>query len=92
MENIHIRCPKCSWKPDGGAHWQCTCGTIWDTFSTGARCPGCGRVWEYTQCVDRLMGGCSQTSPHLNWYEGLDDAINQLKQALKESWSIVTSD
>lgn len=88
MDNLHICCPKCSWEPDGGAHWQCTCGIVWDTFLTGARCPGCGKVWEYTQCVDRSKGGCTAMSPHLDWYQGLDDIVNKLKEEIKESWSI----
>lgn len=85
---ITIRCPKCNWQPDGLPHWQCTCGTVWDSFETAARCPGCGKVWEDTQCVSPQYGGCTQWSPHLDWYEGLDEAVAQLKEEIKESWKI----
>ena len=90
LEDIHIRCPKCKWEPDGQPYWQCTCGTVWDTFSTGARCPGCGKVWEYTQCIEHA-GGCNAYSPHLDWYEGLHDTIEKLKEEIKESWLVPAS-
>lgn len=25
-------------------------------------------------------------SPHLDWYEGLDDVVDKLKEEIKESW------
>jgi len=87
LEDIHIRCPKCKWEPDGKPYWQCTCGTVWDTFSTGARCPDCGRVWEHTQCIQHA-GGCNAYSPHLDWYEGLHDTIEKLKEEIKEHWRV----
>jgi hypothetical protein len=85
MEQIRIRCPKCTWEPDGRPYWQCTCGVNWDSFATGARCPGCGKVWEETQCV-RYAGGCEAWSPHLDWYEGLDDIVEKLKEEIREGW------
>ena len=85
MDDIEIRCPKCKWEPDGKPYWQCTCGHTWDTFSTGARCPKCGIVWEHTQCI-RHAGGCNAMSPHLDWYNGLSDIVNKLKEEIKESW------
>ena len=88
MENIEIRCPKCNWQPDGKPYWHCTCGQSWDTFATGARCPKCGKVWEDTQCV-KHAGGCNAWSPHLDWYKGLDEVINKLKEEIKESWQLV---
>ena len=84
MDDIRIRCPKCNWEPDGKPYWKCSCGYRWDTFSTGARCPACAKVWRYTQCV-KFAGGCSERSPHLDWYEGLDDVVNVLKEAIKEN-------
>lgn len=27
-------------------------------------------------------------SPHLDWYEGLDDIINKLKEEIKERWLV----
>lgn len=87
MDNIHICCPKCKWEPDGQAYWQCNCGCVWDTFSTGARCPECGKVWKETQCIVEA-GGCSNFSPHLDWYEGLEDIIKKLKEEIKERWKV----
>jgi hypothetical protein len=84
MNDIRIRCPKCKWQPDGGPHWQCTCGCQWNTFDTGARCPACGKVWQYTQCVDPLIGGCERISPHLDWYDGLDDVVRELEREWAE--------
>jgi hypothetical protein len=82
MENIEIRCPKCNWEPDGKPYWQCTCGIQWDTFSTGARCPGCGKVWEDTQCILHA-GGCGGWSPHLDWYKGLEEVVNKLNNIFR---------
>lgn len=85
MDNIKIRCPKCEWEPDGKPYWQCSCGNTWDTFSTGGRCTKCTKVWEDTQCISNA-GGCDKTSPHLDWYEGFDDIIAQLKAEIRERW------
>jgi hypothetical protein len=85
MDNIRICCPKCKWEPDGKPYWECSCGNVWDTFSTGARCPSCGRVHKLTQCVSEA-GGCDKSSPHLDWYEGLDDVVQALKEEIEESW------
>jgi hypothetical protein len=87
MDKIEIRCPKCGWEPDGKPHWYCTCGMNWDTFSTGARCPRCAKLWSYTQCP-RKPGGCGGRSPHLDWYCGLDDVLNRLKEEIRESWEL----
>ena len=85
MENILIRCPRCKWEPDGKPYWQCTCKHIWNTFATGARCPKCGKVWEDTACPS-AGGGCKKWSPHLDWYEGLDEMVEALKKEIKEKW------
>jgi hypothetical protein len=79
MDDFRIRCPHCEWEPDGHPYWSCTCGTHWDTFSTGGRCPTCGKQWEYTQCV-YAAGGCTQWSPHLDWYENLDIVVEEIKE------------
>jgi hypothetical protein len=81
--DLHIRCPKCSWEPDGFPYWICTCGCQWNTFETGGRCPSCGKQWEQTQCIDGA-GGCSQWSPHLDWYENLDDIVEEVREAIAE--------
>ncbi len=88
MENIKIACPKCSWQPDGGAHWQCSCGCSWDTFSTGGRCPECKFVWEDTQCPP-YPGGCMAWSKHEDWYKGIDDAVSALMEELKHQKSLI---
>jgi len=75
-----IACPKCDWEPDGGEYWGCTCGHTWDTFKTAARCPACGKQYRYTQCIG-YVGGCNQSSPHIDWYRHLDDWLReQLEQ------------
>ena len=74
MDTIHVYCPKCQWEPDGHRYWVCTCAFKWDTFSTGGRCPNCGKVWDDTQCI-----GCEEWSPHLDWYHGLDEIVTKLK-------------
>lgn len=66
----HISCPKCGWLPDGKSHWQCRCGHSFDAFEHAGRCPACFRQWEKTQCVPQA-GGCSQSTPHLDWYGDL---------------------
>ena len=78
MDSVRIRCPKCSWEPDGRPYWMCECGCEWDTFSYGGRCPSCKKVWEYTQCID-----CYKWSPHLDWYENLDDIVQEIKEEME---------
>ena len=68
MEDIRIRCPKCAWEPDGGAHWICDCEHIWNTFDTYGTCPACGKHWKQTACPD-TVGGCGKWSLHPDWYE-----------------------
>jgi hypothetical protein len=70
-----IRCPLCAWRPGRSARWCCSrvdeperftegCGTVWDTFSTGGRCPGCQHQWRWTMCLR-----CGGWSLHGEWYE-----------------------
>ena len=74
---ISIYCPNCHWEPDGGKHWQCSCGCVWDTFETAAVCPQCRRRWRMTVCPP-TPGGCDVPSPHIDWYHGLDALIEEL--------------
>jgi hypothetical protein len=70
MENARIFCPKCQWRPKPESRWQCVpeCGTVWNTFWTGAVCPGCAHRWHVTQCLL-----CEGVSPHGDWYHYPED-------------------
>ena len=70
----HIRCPRCAWRPSVASRWACyclgtpeppfdACGTVWNTFSTGGRCPGCHHQWRWTSCLR-----CGEWSLHVDWY------------------------
>lgn len=83
-EDVKIQCPKCTWEPDGQPYWQCTtCEHSWDTFETGARCPNCSHQYEMTQCIHHA-GGCNESSPHLDWYKGLDKWLKREVDAVKD--------
>jgi hypothetical protein len=80
---MEIRCPKCSWEPDGFPHWQCDCGYVWNTFDTAGHCPCCGRIWKYTMCPGPgFPGGCGLWSLHIDWYHNLDEAIRKEIEAV----------
>ena len=70
-----IRCPLCEWQPGESSRWSCQrtptpegffggCGTVWNTFSTRGRCPGCQYQWRWTSCLR-----CTGWSLHEDWYE-----------------------
>jgi hypothetical protein len=70
-----IRCPLCHWSPRASSVWSCQsfgtpepffggCGTIWNTFATGGKCPGCSHQWKWTSCLR-----CAGWSLHKDWYE-----------------------
>jgi hypothetical protein len=74
-EKSRIRCPLCDWEPSASSRWACVsdgtpepffggCGTIWNTFDTRGRCPGCAHQWTWTSCLR-----CHGWSPHEEWYE-----------------------
>lgn len=77
-----IYCPRCEWKPQAYDRWQCvpSCGTVWNTFETRGRCPGCAKQWQTTQCLS-----CHVYSLHEAWYheEELDAADHELEAAQK---------
>jgi hypothetical protein len=68
-----IRCPLCRWQPAPSDRWCCGgeeppemfagCGTVWNTFETHGRCPGCDHQWRSTSCL-----ACHRWSPHEEWY------------------------
>ncbi|TVT40136.1 hypothetical protein FNT36_11595 [Hymenobacter setariae] len=76
-DSVEIYCPCCHWEPDGRAHWQCTCGYVWNSFETAAVCPKCQYRWKISQCP-AAAGGCGAVSPHVDWYHGLDDLVEEL--------------
>ena len=82
-KEIKIACPKCNWEPDGGEYWGCTCGHVWNTFATAAKCPNCGKQWKDTQCIP-FRGGCYEFSPHIDWYRNLDNIIEKEIESLKK--------
>jgi hypothetical protein len=74
-----IRCPLCRWRPTAESRWRCVafgtpeppfdaCGTVWNTFSTRGRCPGCDHQWRWTTCPR-----CEEYSLHEDWYEERTD-------------------
>ena len=63
-EDLIIQCPSCEWKPDGGKHWGCSCGHVWNTFKTKAKCPKCDMQWKDTRCP-----ACRSSTPHSDWYK-----------------------
>lgn len=74
-----IRCPKCTWQPEAHSSWSCLCGHSWNTFDTGGQCPSCGKQWEHTQC---LSFSCLQFSLHIDWYEDLDEILEELMESI----------
>lgn len=77
-EDTLIACPACTWEPDGGAHWQCHCGQIWNTFLTVGKCPACRFVHKHTQCP-----ACKVFSPHADWYIDLQVDISTLTEEIR---------
>lgn len=72
--SARIRCPLCDWRPTPSSEWCCDgtftpespfpgCGTVWNTFETFGRCPGCGHQWQWTSCLR-----CGGWSLHEDWY------------------------
>lgn len=70
-----IRCPHCKWQPTAASRWFCAdadapeffyggCGTMWNTFKTRGKCPGCNHQWKWTSCLR-----CAGWSRHEDWYE-----------------------
>src|SRR5688572_12131002 len=60
--SFRIRCPLCFWQPSASSRWRCiqggspeppfnACGTVWNTFDTRGKCPGCNHQWIWTNCL-----------------------------------------
>lgn len=73
MNLPRVRCPRCSWEPDGEPHWTCTCGNPWDILRYHGRCPACNAREELVVCPD-----CVVASPILHWYEDASAALDEL--------------
>lgn len=83
--DIKIACPNCDWEPDGKPYWMCTrCRHSWDTFATAAVCPNCKHAHIYTSCIP-FAGGCNTSSPHEDWYRGLDAWLAEELAKIRES-------
>tara|TARA_B100001115_G_scaffold159518_1_gene133346 strand:- start:838 stop:1089 length:252 start_codon:yes stop_codon:yes gene_type:complete len=73
-----IKCPHCHWKPKPGPHWHCLeCGSDLDHFVNVGRCDHCGYSHDKTYCLEEL-GGCGQSSPHLDWYGSFDQDLAEI--------------
>jgi Zn-dependent protease len=56
-------CPRCHSAPPLGQFWKCRqCGQSFDTFQTGASCPGCNARYDVTTCLD-----CRESRPMIEW-------------------------
>lgn len=56
-------CPTCNTAPPLGNYWKCSqCGQPFDTFETGAVCPGCRTQFPATRCLD-----CGRQHPLHAW-------------------------
>lgn len=81
--SVRIYCPICTWEPGPRDRWACApgCLTVWNTFETRARCPGCAKQWRFTACL-----ACQVMSPHEEWYhdETPDEAREETARAPAE--------
>ena len=67
-ERPTVECPRCHYRPTPLDRWVCQpdgCGLLWDTFTTGAKCPGCGAQFSWTACPE-----CGEVFSHRAWYRG----------------------
>ena len=81
-----IYCPKCEWAPGPHDRWMCRpgCFTVWNTFETRARCPGCQKQWQVTQCLV-----CHAVSPHEEWYHDYDEISEHAGDAVDREEELV---
>ena len=70
-------CPTCGAAPPIYPYWMCSkCGTKFDTFVTGARCPQCGTTFELTRCTE-----CGNAHPLSAWQVGVPPLPGTLPNA-----------
>ena len=79
---MRIYCPACEWAPSASDRWICApgCRTIWNTFETRARCPGCSKQWLVTVCH-----ACDVSSLHERWYH--EPEMNSMRDRAAEHQS-----
>jgi DNA-directed RNA polymerase subunit RPC12/RpoP len=75
---MKIKCPSCSYVPDGSADWNCqACGAEFDMFEKAGACTQCGFQHTKTSCI-LWRDGCNTISEHLDWYSGIDQKLEEL--------------
>ena len=81
-----IFCPICSWAPAAHDRWQCRpgCYTIWNTFETHARCPGCQKQWKVTYCL-----ACGIGSLHEEWYHDDEQETERASEGVERDEIVV---
>jgi hypothetical protein len=81
-----IYCPKCEWAPGPHDRWMCHpgCLTVWNTFETRARCPGCQKQWQVTACLR-----CHAFSPHEDGYHDRDEVPEHADDAFDREEELV---
>lgn len=57
------RCPQCRQPATRWDRWSCSCGWVWDAFTTKGVCPKCSKHWDNTRCPR-----CGASTPHSDWY------------------------
>jgi Zn-dependent protease len=63
-------CPACHVHPLQGEWWGCDqCGTRFDPFLHRAVCPGCGKSFPDTECID-----CLRRHPMADWFGAAQEA------------------
>jgi hypothetical protein len=78
---MKIYCPLCAYAPRAHDQWECApgCHTVWNTFDTAGRCPGCSKQWHLTCCP-----ACARWSQHDDWYHAEDG--DQADERQHEPW------
>lgn len=58
-----LKCPSCGAAPPAGDYCKCPgCGTTFDIYATGGRCPQCRQTFSETPCLL-----CGKTHPRAAW-------------------------
>ncbi len=77
-----LACPSCGSPPPVGESWACDrCRTRFDTFAHQAQCPGCGKRFGVTMCVD-----CLARHPFPAWF------ANAAREATNRPLDVIPAD